>query len=323
MVRLAEEVACQFLFANNLKKAMDSYNKEKYSFDYWNGAKDEHCKAMPQMLGNGFGVVLIGLLSHGKGHSDRPMDLSMDAIRPLDGLHRTMPIETFLGLALEWLDSHDTYKAVIDGANVALYQQNFVDGEFSLLQLNAVVTELKERFQGKWPLVVLHRKRYCKLMENPSNRQLLETWCGAGAIYTTPVGSNDDWYWLYAAVKLKSLLVTNDEMRDHIYELLGSNFFPKWKERHQVKYTFLHGRLVLKMPPPYSLFIQESERGSWHVPLCDNNQDETSRIWLCITRQELTTDSLMENGGIMKKTLQAHDETTAGSIAGKRKERSP
>lgn len=41
-------------------------------------------------------------------------------------------------------------------------------------------------------------------------------------------------YWLYATVKLKCLLVTNDEMRDHIFELLGSSFFLKWKERHQV-----------------------------------------------------------------------------------------
>ena len=41
-------------------------------------------------------------------------------------------------------------------------------------------------------------------------------------------------YWLYAAIKFKCLIVTNDEMRDHIFQLLGNDFFPKWKERHQV-----------------------------------------------------------------------------------------
>jgi hypothetical protein len=46
-------------------------------------------------------------------------------------------------------------------------------------------------------------------------------------------------YWLYAAVKLRCLLVTNDEMRDHIFELIGSNFFNQWKERHQVRHLFL------------------------------------------------------------------------------------
>lgn len=39
-----------------------------------------------------------------------------------------------------------------------------------------------------------------------------------GVLYTTLVGSNDDWYLLYAAVKLKCLLVTNDEIQDHIFE---------------------------------------------------------------------------------------------------------
>lgn len=41
-------------------------------------------------------------------------------------------------------------------------------------------------------------------------------------------------YWLYAAIKFKCLIVTNDEMRDHTFQLLGNDFFPKWKERHQV-----------------------------------------------------------------------------------------
>jgi hypothetical protein len=38
------------------------------------------------------------------------------------------------------------------------------------------------------------------------------------------------WYWLYAAVSCRSLLVTNDEMRDHLFQLLGTSFFPRWKE---------------------------------------------------------------------------------------------
>lgn len=38
----------------------------------------------------------------------------------------------------------------------------------------------------------------------------------------------------YASVKLKCMFVTNDEMKDHIFELLGSNIFSMQKERHQV-----------------------------------------------------------------------------------------
>ncbi|KAF3614397.1 putative protein SPA1-RELATED 3-like isoform X1 [Capsicum annuum] len=40
--------------------------------------------------------------------------------------------------------------------------------------------------------------------------------------------------WRYAAIKFRCLLLTNDEMRDHLFQLLGNDFFPKWKERHQV-----------------------------------------------------------------------------------------
>ncbi|XP_058087166.1 proteinaceous RNase P 2 isoform X2 [Magnolia sinica] len=164
----------------------------------------------------------------------------------------------------EWLDKHAEYEAVVDGANIGFYQQNFAEGRFSLSQLNTVVKELYERSQKKWPLVLLHTKRVRALMEIPSNRELIEEWRARGALYTTPTGSNDDWYWLYAAVKLKCLLVTNDEMRDHIFELLGSSFFLKWKERHQ-----------------------ESEKGSWHIPIEGECGSEELRTWLCITRRKI------------------------------------
>ncbi|GMP88504.1 hypothetical protein CsSME_00040474 [Camellia sinensis var. sinensis] len=183
----------------------------------------------------------------------------------------------------DWLDKHAEYEAIVDGANIGLYQQNFVEGGFSISQLDAVVKELHKR-SNKWPLVVLHNKRIRTLQENAANRELLEEWIAQGVLYGTPYGSNDDWYWLYAAVKLKCLLVTNDEMRDHIFELLGSSFFLKWKERHQVRYTFTKGDPKLQMPPSYSFVIQESEKGMWHVPLA-GSKDESSRTWLCITRR--------------------------------------
>ncbi|KAJ6853787.1 proteinaceous RNase P 2 [Iris pallida] len=252
--------------------------------------------------------------------------------------------ESVAGLALErearsnfrnfqdWLEKHAQYEAVIDAANIALYQQNYADGGFSLSQIDAVVRELSTISQGKWPLVILHNKRYRTLMENPSNKQLLETWRAKGALYTTPNGSNDDWYWLFAAVKLNCLLVTNDEMRDHIFELLGRSFFPKWKERHQVRYTFVKGVLRLVMPPPYSVVIQESEIGSWHVPLDDKLGDERSRIWVCITRPESCKSLSEADGGdnlIHTTQVQTQADATSSHLGngtakqatGKRKER--
>ncbi|KAI4334260.1 hypothetical protein L6164_018971 [Bauhinia variegata] len=183
-----------------------------------------------------------------------------------------------------WLDKHADYEAIVDGANVGLYQQNFADGGFSISQLDDVVKELYNRSGKKWPLVILHNKRLRGLVENPSSRKIVQEWMDNDTLYTTPNGSNDDWYWLYAAVKLRCLLGTNDEMRDHIFQLLGSSFFNQWKERHQVHYTFIKGNLKLQMPPIYSLVIQESEKGSWHVPVAGNSNEESSRTWLCVTR---------------------------------------
>ncbi|CAH2078328.1 unnamed protein product [Thlaspi arvense] len=123
----------------------------------------------------------------------------------------------------EWLEKHGDYEAILDGANIGLYQQNFADGGFSLPQLEAVVKELYNKSGNKkWPLILLHKKRVNALLENPNHRNLVEEWINNNVLYTTPPGSNDDWYWLYAAAKFKCLLVTNDEMRDHIFELLST-----------------------------------------------------------------------------------------------------
>ncbi|XP_075660997.1 proteinaceous RNase P 1, chloroplastic/mitochondrial-like isoform X2 [Castanea sativa] len=84
------------------------------------------------------------------------------------------------------------------------------------------------------PLVILHKNHVTGgPAQHPNNKKLLENWKNSGALFATPPASNDDWYWLYAAVSCKCLLVTNDEMRDHLFQLLGTSFFPRWKEKHQ------------------------------------------------------------------------------------------
>ncbi|KAH6769527.1 proteinaceous RNase P 1, partial [Perilla frutescens var. frutescens] len=154
-----------------------------------------------------------------------------------------------------WLQRHGPFDAVVDGANLGLANQHV----FSFAQIKRVVNQLREISPSKkLPLVVLHRARITGgPAQHPNNKQLLESWKKAGALYATPQGSNDDWYWLYAAVSSKCLLVTNDEMRDHLFNLLGNSFFPRWKEKHQVRlqYSSEEG-LTLRMPPPYSSVIQ-------------------------------------------------------------------
>merc|ERR1711935_1225910 len=57
-------------------------------------------------------------------------------------------------------------------------------------------------------------------------------------LYKTPPGMNDDWFWMHAALKYKTLVVTNDEMRDHHFQMLAPKFFLRWKERHQIHFDF-------------------------------------------------------------------------------------
>ncbi|KAL1552200.1 Proteinaceous RNase P 1, chloroplastic/mitochondrial [Salvia divinorum] len=183
----------------------------------------------------------------------------------------------------EWLQRHGPFDAVVDGANLGLANQRV----FNFGQIKRVVNQLcRISPSRKLPLVVLHQARVRNgPAQEPNNKRLLESWKNAGALYATPQGSNDDWYWLYAAVSSKCLLVTNDEMRDHVFNLLGNSFFPRWKEKHQVriKYSSEDG-LALHMPPPYSIVIQESEQGRWHIPTVTGDDLEAPRQWICATR---------------------------------------
>ncbi|CAO2838206.1 unnamed protein product [Amaranthus hypochondriacus] len=161
---------------------------------------------------------------------------------------------------------------------------------FNFRQLINVVNQLQRLSPSKkLPLVILHQGRVNGgLAENPNTKRVLASWRSAGALYATPQGSNDDWYWLYAAVSNKCLLVTNDEMRDHLFQLLGNTIFPRWKEKHQVRMTVSRSGVALHMPPPYSIVVQESETGSWHIPTVIGDDLETPREWVCATRARKT-----------------------------------
>ncbi|PKI60266.1 hypothetical protein CRG98_019321 [Punica granatum] len=194
----------------------------------------------------------------------------------------------------KWLDYYGPFEAVIDAANVGLFSQQ----RFLPSKVNAVVNGIRQKLPSRrWPLIVLHHRRITgPKMNEPVNRTLIEKWKNADALYATPTGSNDDWYWLYAAIKFKCLIVTNDEMRDHTFQLLGDDFFPKWKERHQVRFGFTDSGPVFHMPPPCSIVIQESDNGHWHIPITAEDGLEADRTWLCVTRANSGVVTQSEGG---------------------------
>ncbi|TVU16729.1 hypothetical protein EJB05_40306, partial [Eragrostis curvula] len=204
-----------------------------------------------------------------------------------------------------WLRRHGPFDAVIDAANVGLYNSKV----FSFSQVNSVVNAIQKITKSKkLPLIILHRNRVNNgPAKSPHNQKILESWRNAGALYATPPGSNDDWYWLYAAVSCRSLLVTNDEMRDHLFQLLGTSFFPRWKEKHQVRLTFSGRGPTLHLPPPYSIVIQESEDGSWHVPTTSGDDIEQPREWICANRKTSKAGCEVEvNGASQNSSCVSH-----------------
>lgn len=135
------------------------------------------------------------------------------------------------------------YDIVVDGANVGYYKQNFAGAptHIDYLQLNALIKQLQHR--GYKPLLILHnRHAQPSLCGNYS--YLIEMWRDEKILLQTPSGWNDDWFWLYTAVVLGCHVVTNDEMRDHHFQMLSLKWFSRWKERHQVHFSF--GRWLRK-----------------------------------------------------------------------------
>lgn len=64
---------------------------------------------------------------------------------------------------------------------------------------------------------------------------------------------------MYAAARAgcDGLLLSNDEMKDHLFQLLAPKYFKKWTERHQIKYGFVSGPLLqAEYPAPFSTAIQ-------------------------------------------------------------------
>ena len=73
------------------------------------------------------------------------------------------------------------------------------------------------KYYEKWfkPLIILHKRHQNNyLMKGIFNKK----------IYFTDFGQNDDLYWIIANLKISlsksNMSVTNDKLRDHIFELM-------------------------------------------------------------------------------------------------------
>jgi pentatricopeptide repeat protein len=171
----------------------------------------------------------------------------------------------------EFLRSIGHVDVVIDGANVGKFEQNFADAprHVDYNQINWVIRHFTR--MGKKVLLVLHERHFNPNMMPDKYRPLQERWEREKLLYKSPRGMNDDWFWLHAAYSYKSLVVTNDEMRDHHFQMLAPRTFLRWKERHHIHFDFgdwttdegeqRQREVKLAWPEPYSRRIQRVDNG--------------------------------------------------------------
>ena len=107
---------------------------------------------------------------------------------------------------------------------------------------------------------------------------------------------NDDWFWLHMSVVLGAKLMTNDEMRDHTFQMLSPRWFERWKERNQIRFGLgawmpavaqsaespgskqsHHRQIVFSIPPRYSHRMQcLVSNHSYAFPA------RNTETWLCV-----------------------------------------
>lgn len=177
-----------------------------------------------------------------------------------------------LDIFSQWLESSDKpYTAIIDGANIAYYGQNFQNGNFNYHQIKYVVDALEEK--GENVLVVIpwkytNKSFYLSSMNYVDSKkkrnmyhlseeefQILQNLNETKKMYRVPARCLDDYYWMMASVSnqhyvpssysknqflpgIRPVLITNDQMRDHKLELLEPRLFRRWTSCHIVNYNF-------------------------------------------------------------------------------------
>ena len=147
---------------------------------------------------------------------------------------------------------------VIDGANVGYYKQNFSNApkHVNYRQIDVVIqyfSKLKMKI-----LLILHARHFSHNLMPAWAKPIVESWYPI--LYRANHGMNDDWFWLHAALWGNANMLTNDEMRDHHFQMLAPRSFLRWKERHQIHFSFeridANTSLELHYPNKYSRRIQ-------------------------------------------------------------------
>ena len=253
-------------------------------------------------------IVLDGTLDN---HTSTYQGGGKGRKRPRDsdrGIRQWKTFQTFLVTAVT--SKSKELHIVLDGANIGYYKQNFEHApkHVDYQQIDWAVQHF-QRLE-KTVLLVMHERHFSRKLMPVWAQPIVNKWINAGILFQAPAGMNDDWFWLHAALwgGRSTQVVTNDEMRDHHFQMLSPRSFLRWKERQQIHFSFgvWNGErrpLLLEYPAKYSRRIQRvadglvvplSKRGDQnrfmdgtHVANDDEPAEET---YLCIRPSRLTMD---------------------------------
>lgn len=170
---------------------------------------------------------------------------------------------------------------VIDGANVGYYQTNFAGAasHVDYLQIDWLIQHLMAIKEGQASiLLVMHERHFLSHVVPDWAKPIVQKWKDSKILYQVPRGCNDDWFWYHAALwctncsssstistsskSSDTMVITNDEMRDHHFQMLAAGYFLRWKDRHQIHFSFgdwTDGKkreVLLTYPEIYSRRIQ-------------------------------------------------------------------
>eukprot|EP00981_Chlorochromonas_danica_P005805 scaffold1190_cov187-Ochromonas_danica.AAC.37 len=145
-----------------------------------------------------------------------------------------------------WLEEHQDFDLIVDGANIGYYKQNYhgAPKHVAYDQIDHMINLLLA--QNKKPLLILHSRHLAAdMVPNTETLELINKWRKTILFYPTPRKFNDDWFWMFAAIKYHRPVLTNDDMRDHHFQLFRPRYFLQWRERYRVTYEMFscfHGQ---------------------------------------------------------------------------------
>jgi hypothetical protein len=118
------------------------------------------------------------------------------------------------------------FDIIIDGGNVGYYKQNYAGAPDHVDYHQIQTTLVALQTLGYTPLLILHSRHLSPRLVPAHDAKVVDyihSWKAMDCVYATPKGFNDDWFWCFAAVKYRLQVVTNDEMRDHHFQLLAES----------------------------------------------------------------------------------------------------